>query len=166
MPGRRVGHGAGGQSVASAMTPANVPGYTGTFNSANDNENQNEQNYYSVVTYQKSAGDLNYQVSAFGRESEQHFTPGPDRRPLSQRRGQRSASLSLFRRLASRRQLSNWATPIPFGPAGCFWPWRTQNNSSTTVFTLDWHRKPDGDPDQHPGQPSPLRYFRRRLCAG
>jgi len=26
---------------------------------------QNEQNYYGVVTYQKSAGDLNFQVSAF-----------------------------------------------------------------------------------------------------
>jgi outer membrane receptor protein involved in Fe transport len=50
---------------------------SGTFNSASDNENQNEQNYYSVLTYQKSAGDLDYQISAFGRESEQHFTPDP-----------------------------------------------------------------------------------------
>jgi len=50
---------------------------SGAFNSASDNENQNEQNYYSVLTYQKSAGDLDYQISAFGRESEQHFTPDP-----------------------------------------------------------------------------------------
>jgi outer membrane receptor protein involved in Fe transport len=50
---------------------------SGTFNSAGDNENQNEQNYYSALTYQKSAGDLDYQISAFGRESEQHFTPDP-----------------------------------------------------------------------------------------
>ena len=32
---------------ASAMTGANVPGYTGAFNSAKDNENQNEENYYT-----------------------------------------------------------------------------------------------------------------------
>ena len=39
------------------------------------NENQNEQNYYGVVTYQKSAGDLNYQASVFGRNSSVHFVP-------------------------------------------------------------------------------------------
>jgi outer membrane receptor protein involved in Fe transport len=48
-----------------------------SFDSAKLNENQNEQNYYGVVTYQKSAGDLNLQVSAFGRESSVHFTPDP-----------------------------------------------------------------------------------------
>ncbi len=77
VPNVASGTAPGGNLWSSAMTPANVPGYTGTFNSANDNENQNEQNYYSVVTYQKSAGDFNYQVSAFGRESEQHFRPDP-----------------------------------------------------------------------------------------
>ncbi len=41
------------------------------------NENQNEQNYYGVVTYQKSAGDLNFQASVFGRNSSVHFTPDP-----------------------------------------------------------------------------------------
>jgi outer membrane receptor protein involved in Fe transport len=50
---------------------------SGYFNSADDNENQNEQNYYTAVTYQKSAGDLDYQISVVGRESEQHFTPDP-----------------------------------------------------------------------------------------
>jgi outer membrane receptor protein involved in Fe transport len=48
-----------------------------SFNSADLNENQNEQNYYGVVTYQKSAGDLNLQVSAFGRDSGVRFTPDP-----------------------------------------------------------------------------------------
>jgi outer membrane receptor protein involved in Fe transport len=53
-----------------------MPGQSATsFNSVNLNENQNEQNYYGVVTYQKSAGDLNLQVSAFGRNSDVHFTP-------------------------------------------------------------------------------------------
>jgi hypothetical protein len=41
------------------------------------NENQNEQNYYGVATYQKSAGDLNLQASIFGRNSNVHFTPDP-----------------------------------------------------------------------------------------
>ncbi len=51
-----------------------VPGY---FNSAGLNENQNEQNYYAVVNYQRAAGELNYQISVFGRDSGVHFTPDP-----------------------------------------------------------------------------------------
>jgi outer membrane receptor protein involved in Fe transport len=50
---------------------------TTNFNSADLNENQNEQNYYGVVAYQKSAGDLNLQVAAYGRNSSVHFTPDP-----------------------------------------------------------------------------------------
>src|ERR1017187_1672478 len=53
------------------------PGLPATFDSANLNENQNEQNYYGVVTYQKTAGDLNFQTSVFGRNSDVHFTPDP-----------------------------------------------------------------------------------------
>ena len=36
---------------------------------------KSEQNYYAAITYQKSAGDLNFQVSALGRRSEVHFIP-------------------------------------------------------------------------------------------
>jgi outer membrane receptor protein involved in Fe transport len=39
------------------------------------NDNQNEQNYYGVLAYQKSAGDLNFQVAEFGRESSAHYVP-------------------------------------------------------------------------------------------
>jgi outer membrane receptor protein involved in Fe transport len=49
----------------------------GTFDSTMLNENQNEQNYYGVVAYQKSAGDLNLQVAAYGRLSSVHFKPDP-----------------------------------------------------------------------------------------
>jgi outer membrane receptor protein involved in Fe transport len=49
----------------------------GKFNSAGLNENQNEQNYYGVVSYQKTAGELNYQLSAFARDSGVHFMPDP-----------------------------------------------------------------------------------------
>ena len=47
----------------------------GTFDSASLNENQKEQNYYAVLSYQKSAGPLDYQISALGRNSAVHFTP-------------------------------------------------------------------------------------------
>jgi outer membrane receptor protein involved in Fe transport len=53
------------------------PWSTNIFNSSALNENQIEQNYFGVVTYQKSAGDLNYQTSAFFRNSSVHFLPDP-----------------------------------------------------------------------------------------
>ena len=154
-----------GATWSSAMTPANVPDTPALSIRSGHNENQNEQNYYGVVTYQKSAGDFDYQVSAFGRRSEVTFHAGPDRRPLFQRRGQRSGSRPLFRRLARRQQLSSGRNPYHPGGRVVAGHERFQNNTSTTVFNLDGSRRSD-DPDQHPGQPSPLRYFRRRLCAG
>ena len=39
------------------------------------NDNQNEQNYYAVLSYQKSAGDLSVQVSAFSRYADIRFSP-------------------------------------------------------------------------------------------
>ena len=49
----------------------------GAFDSTVLNENQKERNYYAIAAYQKSAGNLNYQLSAFGRDSRVHFTPDP-----------------------------------------------------------------------------------------
>jgi outer membrane receptor protein involved in Fe transport len=69
-PGQQVGTAPGGKAWNSTAGPA-------TFDSSTLNENQNEQNYYGVVTYQKSAGDLNFQASVFGRNSDVHFTPDP-----------------------------------------------------------------------------------------
>ena len=65
---------------ANFSAPGGNPWFSGggiptTFNSANVNENQNEQNYYGVVAYQKSAGKLNLQVAALGRDSSLHFKP-------------------------------------------------------------------------------------------
>jgi outer membrane receptor protein involved in Fe transport len=61
------------------LPPGTSPGGTqwlpGTFDSAKLNENQNEQNYYSVLAYQKSVGDFNLQVAGYGRMSRVHFTP-------------------------------------------------------------------------------------------
>ncbi len=60
-------------------TPWNFPGsgLPASFNSSALNETQLEQNYYGVVTYQKTVGNLNYQVSALGRSSGVHFMPDP-----------------------------------------------------------------------------------------
>lgn len=122
-------------TYASAMqTDGILP--SGTFNSANDNENQNEQNYYSVLTYQKTAGDLDYQVSAFGRESEQHFTPDPigdlylNGEASEVHRYLYSAGLQAD----GSYQLGDYHT---IRAGGLFLAEGTQNNSSTTVFNLD-----------------------------
>ena len=45
------------------------------FNSGSLNENQHEQNYYAIVSYQKSVGDFNLQLSGFSRFSGVLFTP-------------------------------------------------------------------------------------------
>jgi outer membrane receptor protein involved in Fe transport len=48
------------------------------FASAHLDENQNEQNYYAVLAYQKSAGPIDYQLSFFLRDSSILFTPDTD----------------------------------------------------------------------------------------
>jgi outer membrane receptor protein involved in Fe transport len=61
--------------LPAGTSPNGNPWVPGTFNSSNLNEQQLEQNYYGVVTYQKTAGNLNYQASVFGRNSSVNFTP-------------------------------------------------------------------------------------------
>jgi len=63
--------------LAAGTSPNGNPWLPGPFKSADLNENQNEQNYYGVVTYQKTVGDLNFQTSVFGRNSSVHFRPDP-----------------------------------------------------------------------------------------
>jgi outer membrane receptor protein involved in Fe transport len=63
--------------LPAGRSPGGLPWLPGTFNSSDLNENQDEQNYFGVVTYQKTAGDLNFQLSAFGRDSSVHFLPDP-----------------------------------------------------------------------------------------
>jgi TonB dependent receptor len=45
------------------------------FNSAKLNENQSEDNAYEILTYQKNAGDFNFQASVFNRYSSILFRP-------------------------------------------------------------------------------------------
>lgn len=58
-------------------SPDGTPWGPGPFDSALLNENQREQNYFGIVSYQRSVGDLNYQLSVLGRDSRVHFTPDP-----------------------------------------------------------------------------------------
>jgi outer membrane receptor protein involved in Fe transport len=62
------------QGTDGAGNPFPVPG-TPTFDSASLNENQTENNYYGVVAYQKSVGDLNLQLAGFSRYSSVLFRP-------------------------------------------------------------------------------------------
>jgi outer membrane receptor protein involved in Fe transport len=73
-PGQPVGTAPGGDAWNTTGGPA-------AFNSSALNENQVEQNYYGVITYQKAAGNLNYQVSALGRSSGVQFTPDANGNP-------------------------------------------------------------------------------------
>ena len=68
---------AGLPAVPDGVTPVPWAAFLPTpyFNSSALNENQNQQNYYAVLAYQKSAGDLNLQVAGFGRGSSVHFHP-------------------------------------------------------------------------------------------
>jgi outer membrane receptor protein involved in Fe transport len=66
-----------GLPAGTAKGPGNPQWVPGTFDSSDLNERQKEQNYYGVVTYQKSLGDLNFQISAIGRNSDVHFMPDP-----------------------------------------------------------------------------------------
>src|SRR6266403_1226841 len=59
--------------------PGQTPAFTvrgrSTFDSAKLDENQSEDNAYEILTYQKKAGDLNFQASIFNRFSSILFRP-------------------------------------------------------------------------------------------
>jgi outer membrane receptor protein involved in Fe transport len=61
--------------LPAGTSPDGNPWLPGNFDSSTLNEQQREQNYYGVVTYQKSVGDFNGQVSVYGRSSGVHFRP-------------------------------------------------------------------------------------------
>lgn len=120
-------------------------GLPGSFNSANLNENQNEQNYYAVAAYQKSAGPFNMQASIFGRISSVHFTPDPvgdlffngvasdDKRTLYSGGLQTDASYELN----DNHTLRGGVMVINEG---------VSHHSTTTVFPTDANGNPAGAP--------------------
>src|SRR5260370_23419773 len=58
-----------------ALAPAFTVGTRSTFDSAKLDENQSEDSAYEILTYQKKAGDLNFQASIFNRYSSILFRP-------------------------------------------------------------------------------------------
>src|SRR5579883_2174807 len=63
--------------VPAGTSPGGTQWVPGSFDSTKLNEDQNEQNYYAVLAYQKSVGDFNLQVAGYGRVSSVHFRPDP-----------------------------------------------------------------------------------------
>jgi len=61
--------------LPAGTSPDGNPWLPINFDSSTLNEQQREQNYYGVLTYQKSVGDFNGQVSIYGRASGVHFRP-------------------------------------------------------------------------------------------
>jgi outer membrane receptor protein involved in Fe transport len=61
--------------LPAGTSPDGNPWLPGNFDSSALNEQQREQNYYGVLTYQKSVGDFNGQLSVYGRSSGVHFRP-------------------------------------------------------------------------------------------
>ncbi len=59
------------------VPPAFTLGTDSYFNSADLDENQNEQEYYGVASYQKSTDQYSVLASAFHRYGQIHFTPDP-----------------------------------------------------------------------------------------
>jgi outer membrane receptor protein involved in Fe transport len=67
-----------GQAPAFSFTGvSDADAGTSTLASAKLDERQREVNRFVVLSYQKSMGDLNYQVSGFHQYSELHYTPDP-----------------------------------------------------------------------------------------
>src|SRR5437868_1016490 len=57
------------------QAPVFTLGTKSNFNSAKLDENQSEDNAYEILTYQKNAGDFNFQASVFNRYSSVLFRP-------------------------------------------------------------------------------------------
>ena len=74
-PGQTAAYGVAGVPVQPGSVTADQPFGVGAFSSTHLDENQNEQNYYAVLAYQKSAGNLDLQESVFVRDSSILFRP-------------------------------------------------------------------------------------------
>jgi outer membrane receptor protein involved in Fe transport len=57
------------------QTPAYMLANVPSFSSSILNEHQTEKNYYGILAWQKTIGDLSFQISAFSRFSSTHYTP-------------------------------------------------------------------------------------------
>ena len=74
-PGQTPAFGLAGVPIIPGSIMDTTPFGISQFASTHLNENQNEQNDYAVLAYQKNAGKLNFQQSIFIRNSSLLFTP-------------------------------------------------------------------------------------------
>ena len=74
-PGQTPAFGLAGVATVPGSITADQPFGLGQFASTHLDENQNEQNYYAVLAYQKSAGPVDLQESVFVRQSSLLFRP-------------------------------------------------------------------------------------------
>ena len=74
-PGQTPAFAVAGVPLVPGSVTADQPLGVSQFSSAHLDENQNEQNDFAVLAYQKSAGNLNFQQSIFIRNSSILFTP-------------------------------------------------------------------------------------------
>ena len=74
-PGQTPAFAVAGVPLVPGSVTADQPLGVSEFSSAHLDENQNEQNEFAVLAYQKSAGNLNLQQSIFIRNSSILFTP-------------------------------------------------------------------------------------------
>ena len=90
------------QSGLSQAFPLNG---AGSFESQDINENQNEQQYYGVVSYQKTIDDFSLQASAYMSYGQIHFTPDTTGDLLFPGRRRRCLQQFRHRRLNAGRRL-------------------------------------------------------------
>ncbi len=108
----------------------------GTFDSTRLDENQSEQNYYGVASYQKSAGDLNYQASIYGRASRVHFQPDPIGDLFFN--GEASdVARNLYSAALNSTPVINSARNTPFRGGFMFLDEYVAANANTGVFQVD-----------------------------
>ncbi len=128
-PGVASGTAPGGNTWASAM-PADVPGFAALSIRPTTTKIKTSRIITGSLTYQKSAGDLDFQVSAFGRESEQHFTPDP-MGDLFLNGEASEVDRALYSAGLQADGSYHLGRTIRSGPAGRFWRTGDQNNTTT-----------------------------------
>lgn len=141
-----------GSSIGSYQIPNNpgqppsftVPG-VGGFDSSQLNENQYEQNYFNVAAWQQTIGNVDYQISAFSRYSELHFSPDPIGDLVFNGVASDVVRSSFLNGVQGDAAMKlNDANTLRFGFTGSGEQARTSNSS--VVFPVDGNGDVDGPP--------------------
>ena len=107
------------------------------------NEQQREQNYFGVMTYQKSVGDFNGQIALFGRASGVHFRPD-EIGDLYFNGVASDVERNCIRAACRPMPVTSWPTTTPFALADQLLDEVVFADSATTVFPVDGNGNPTG----------------------